>query len=123
MRVIEQLAQTIQAYKSCKARNNEEWADKHESTIVSIINDLPSGSGIDCGTKIDLDHSNINKVVLLVSFHHMDDMGGYDGWTDHKIIATPSFIGGFDLRITGINKNNIKEYLSDIYSFALDADI
>lgn len=123
MRVIEQLAQTIQAYKVCKSRNNEEWADKHESTIVSIMNDLPSGSGIDQGTKIDIEHSTLDKVILLVPFHHMDENGYYDGWTEHKIIITPSFIGGFDLRITGINKNNIKDYLSDIYSFALDSFI
>lgn len=78
-------------------------------------NELPSGSGIDCGTKIDLDASNRNKLVLLAAYHHMNESGMYDGWTEHRIIVVPDLASGFTLNITGRNRNGIKEYLYDTY--------
>lgn len=45
----------------------------------------------------------------------MDEHGGYDGWTKHKIKITPTF-SGFDIYINGKNRDNIKDYLHDIFS-------
>jgi len=39
----------------------------------------------------------------------------YDGWTEHKIIVTPSLMAGFNLQITGKDKGQIKEYLCEVY--------
>ena len=109
------IAHMIEAIKACDKAGNTEWSDKHSTTLDSIIKNGPSGAGIDCGTKLD-DSSTGDKLVLVVEFHHMNDNGYYDGWTGHKIIVTPSLMHGIDLKITGRNKNDIKEYLYDIYA-------
>jgi hypothetical protein len=53
----------------------------------------------------------------------MDEHGGYDGWTEHSIIVTPDLASGFDLRVNGRDRRDIKEYLAEIFGYALDADI
>ena len=40
-------------------------------------------------------------------------------WTDHQVVITPSFEGEINVRITGKNENNVKEYLHDIFREAL----
>jgi hypothetical protein len=113
------LASTVQALKNCVCSHNVEWEEKHRATIAEIVADyLPSGSGIDNGTTIDLDASGAKKIVLSCGYHHMDEHGGYDGWTEHTIVAEPTF-GGFSLTIKGRNRNGIKEYLGDVYHAAL----
>lgn len=113
------IASTIQARKNCQASGNTEWHDKHYDTLRWIErNLLPSGSGIDCGTKIDEDSSRSEKVVLTLSFHHMDENGYYAGWSDYKCIVTPSF-SGIDCRIVGKDKNDIKDYLCETFHYAL----
>jgi len=111
------LASLVQARLNCIKSKNAEWLIKHEQSIVQIVKDLlPSGSGIDCGTKIDLDASNGEKLVLTFCYHHMNEHGYYDGWTDHKAVVTPSFAHDFNLVITGRNRNEVKEYLHETYS-------
>ena len=39
--------------------------------------------------------------------------------TDHQVIIKPSFEGGINIRVTGKNVNNVKEYLHDIFREAL----
>jgi len=118
--VYQTIASLVQARLNCIQAENHEWLFKHTSRIEAIADlHLPSGSGIDCGTKIDLDESTSEKLVLNLSYHHMDDWGSYDGWTDHQIIVTPSLAFGFNLRVTGKNRNDIKEYLHEVYSCAL----
>ncbi len=75
---------------------------------------LPSGSGIDAGMKFDWQTSTSNKLVFTFSFHHLNGGGYYDGWTEHKLILTPTF-GYFDSNITGQNKNDVKDYLYDVF--------
>lgn len=78
---------------------------------------LPSGAGLDSGTSIDAT-STIDRIVLNTSFHHMNDAGYYDGWTDHKIIIKPEF-DGLQISIGGRNRNQIKEYLHETFCHAL----
>jgi hypothetical protein len=100
-----------------------EWLDKHTDTIKRIVQNGPSGSGIDNGTQIALDNSTGNKLVFTTAFHHMDEGGMYDGWTYHVITIRPSLQFGFDMKITGSNRNDIKEYLSEVYSNWLDKQV
>ena len=85
------------------------------------MQDAPSGSGIDCGTKLD-SASSPEKLIFFIEFHHMNEVGYYDGWTQHKLIITPSLVFYYDMKITGPNRNGIKEYLYDIYGEWLDMD-
>lgn len=122
-KLYQQLASLVTARLNCIKSDNQGWLKTHTDRILVLVKDnMPSGSGIDCGTKIDLDASTPEKLVFLTSFHHMNDGGMYDGWTQHKIIVTPSLAFGFNLKITGRDRNEIKEYLHDTYHIALDAD-
>ncbi len=108
---LSQLANLINAIKTCVP----DWADKHNSTIDEMEKLLPHGSGIDGICEIDRTNSTKEKIIINFEYHHMNDAGYYDGWTSHKAIITASLIGGFDLRITGPDRNGIKEYLDDLF--------
>jgi len=106
-----ELSNCFNAWKQC----NEEWKEKHEDRINELLKILPSGSGIDQGIKFDWEESKKEKLIFTFGYHHMKD-GYYSGWTEHKLILTPSFFGGYDMKITGINRNMIKDYLYDAFS-------
>lgn len=82
---------------------------------------LPSGSGIDCGTRVVVHESKPGRLVLKAEFHHMNEHGYYAGWTSHKIVVTPCFSGlGIEVRVTGgRNRNDVNTYLHDVYYWAL----
>ena len=111
----ERLASSIDAFNTCVKHKNEFGKDLHESNIDVIMKSAPSGSGIDLGTRFDWDNSNRDLLILNADFHHMDEQGGYDGWTEHTIRVRASLLFGIEIRVTGINKNNIKEYLHNVY--------
>lgn len=120
--VIQELAFALQAYRNCTTSDNEVWRDRWEARIDYIArNLLPSGSGVDCGTTVQRGLSTKDKVVLTTSFHHMDENGMYDGWTEHSITVRPSF-DGINLSIGGRNRNDIKDYLHELYDVALRED-
>jgi len=113
MKVYQALATAI----ACLPRD---WAEERLALIERKY--LPSGSGIDAGCKVLVEESNENRLVIKTAFHHMNEVGYYDGWTHHKIIVTPSLIHGFDLRITGRDKNGIKEYLGQLFDHVLEQE-
>lgn len=117
--VARELAGLADAYHRCLKTGNE-WAAKHRERAEYIArNYLPSGSGIDTGTTFDIDASTGERLVLRTEFHHMNDGGYYDGWTQHDITVKASLIHGLALRIGGRNRNDIKEYLHDVFREAL----
>jgi hypothetical protein len=88
----EALALAIDARTNANNSNDTEWLAKWTKRVNSLAKDyLPSGSGIDQGTWIDIDMSHAEKIVMHLGFHHMDGNGFYDGWIKHTITATPSF--------------------------------
>lgn len=120
----QELAATVQARLNCISHHNVEWFEKHTEHIRQLIRDfMPSGSGWDHGTTLDLENSHADKLVFYGQFHHMDQNGFYDGWTDHTVTVTPSLASRFHIRISGRNRNDIKEYLTDTFSFALEIPI
>ncbi len=115
-RLYKELAALVDAVQNCRKSNNTEWEAEHRDSIETLVkNYLPSGGGIDTGTKLDLEASTPNKLVFHFSYHHMNDAGMYDGWTDHVLTVTPDLRYGFDTRISGKDRNDIKEYLYEIY--------
>ena len=120
------IASSVDARLNCladEARTGKEhdWTAKHEATVTRLVYDfMPSGSGIDSGVKIDLDKSTGDKLVFHFGYHHMNDSGMYDGRTEHTVTVKPSLAFGFMLSISGPNRNQIKEYLHDLFSTALD---
>lgn len=117
-----ELASTLDALKRCRETPDNPWIDKHGDYLDALVNLLPSGSGIDNGTRLDNEASHAEKLVFTFGFHHMNDGGYYDGWSDHVLTVTPSFCG-INLRISGRNRDEIKDYLHDTYYQALTRDV
>jgi hypothetical protein len=121
------LAKTVGSRINCINSGNTRWLDNHEYKIENtLMEKLPSGSGIDNGNELDYDKSTGEKLVINSAFHTMDDNGGYDGWVDFRVVVTASLRFGFDTNIIGnfsSNKNaqaqGLKEYLHEIYDYAL----
>ena len=121
-----ELASTVDAMHRCEEQPEQygEWADKHAETIHNLVREyMPSGSGFDAGTQLDCVASHAEKLVFRTSYHHMTDVGYYDGWTEHTITVTPAFVNGFNIRVSGRNRNDIKDYIADTFSQALKTEL
>lgn len=118
------LARAAGAYHRCVAAKNSEWETRWKEQIESIVADhFPRGSGFDSGTKLDIDESHDDRLVFATSFHHMNEDGMYDGWTEHMVIVTPSLGLDFRLKVTGRNRNEIKEYICECFSESLSTEL
>lgn len=122
--VVKEIASKVQARLNCIQSGNTEWKLKHEQHAEALCKGfLPSGSGVDTGTKLDFDKSTAEKLVFTFGYHHMNENGMYSGWTDHKAIVTASLVFGIEIKITGRNRNGIKEYLNDRFDSDLSREI
>lgn len=122
MKVYQKIAKLLEARRNCGASANHEWFDIHTGKIEEIVKTLfPSGSGFDEGTKIEFNKTRKDRVVFVTGFHHMVE-GTYDGWTHHSIVITPSLAHGFDIRVTGNNRRDIKDYIAEIFNDVLDSE-
>lgn len=140
--IYREIASLLQAIENCKQRNNT----KHSEAIDYLCkNFLPSGSGIDCGTKLNWDASNPQKLVFDLSIHHMDCTGYYCGWTEHQCIVTPDLPCKFNIEFTEMHQaidvgsefpdddgsyyysptieEHMGDYLSDTYSWHLNQNV
>ena len=123
MKTYQKVARTLQSIANCEREPvNREWVVKHRQTLEAMDNDLPSGAGFDAGSTLDTYASTPEKLVYRTSFHHMNESGMYDGWTEHEVIVTPSLSFGFNLRISGRNRNGIKEYIAEQFQEYLDSE-
>lgn len=116
--LIQKLASKIGSaifHRENDSENSEALFLKFESEAEEIVkNEFPSGSGVDSGTKIDWECTTKNQIVLNADFHHMDDNGYYDDWTEHNVVIKPDWTG-INLKVTGKDKRQIKEYLADLF--------
>ena len=123
MRVFEAIATAFYAKRNCEKSDNSVWREIWADRIAPLCREeLPSGRGLS-GVSFDWEASKPERLVFLLSFHHMNHGGFYDGWTDHSAIVTPSFVGGFDLRLTGRDRNGIKDYLGELLHHSLSKEI
>jgi hypothetical protein len=118
------VARKLNAIERCKASNNNEWTERHTDSLQALVKQFaPSGSGIDSGTTLDLDTSKEDKLVFQADYHHMNDGGYYDGWTEHTVVVTPSLAFGFTLKVTGRDRNEIKDYLAEVFQHFLTMEV
>ena len=121
--IAQSIASAIGARDHCLDNNNQSWVDKHENNIEALVKQLPSGSGIDYGTRLDYERSTSNKLVFLSAFHVMDENGYYAGIVDYRVIVTASLVFGCEVNIIGNFSGNkdaygVKDYLFDLYTDA-----
>jgi len=131
MNLISQIARQVDWYQRQKGT---QWADVAEENIHRIEREgLPHGSGFDVGCTVDLYQSDgRDKVVIVSSYHAMDETGSYIGWVDIFVTITPSLRFGFDLDIemTGDDYEGDMEefemmnsdYFYDVFNHDLSAD-
>lgn len=122
MKRYQAIAQTYQALLNCEQAKNWEWEAKHDDRLQDLIAGLPRGSGIDIGPSFDYD-STPEKLVFTLQYHHMNDDGMYDGWTQHQITVRPSLVYGLDIKISGRDRNQIKDYIHDVFHAALTEEV
>lgn len=116
------IVSTLLAKRNCQEKGCADWEAKHTEKLEALVREyMPSGSGFDSGTQLIEGSSDAKKLVFTTSFHHMDEMGGYVGWTDHKVTVRPAF-QGLDITVSGWDKNNIKEYIWEMFYNALRAE-
>jgi hypothetical protein len=101
------------------ARNDARAINIWNPVLDEINARLPSGSGFNSGSEFLPCESRPDRLVFKTAFHHMDENGYYDGWTQHSVIVTPTF-EGFNIRVTGKNKNDIKDFIADCFHAVLD---
>lgn len=127
MKVYQAIASKIEAMRNCNKSGNGEWFTRHHDAIDNIMREyMPRGSGFDCGTQFDVcEHVDNGRDELRfeTEFHHMNETGMYDGWTSHKVIVRPSLSHGFTLRVTGRDRNGIKDCIADTFYNALRAEL
>jgi hypothetical protein len=114
------IASLLATIDRCRSNNNIEWRDRHQDTLDAMLKrHLPSGSGIDAGSHLLIEECKSNKLVFSADFHHMTEHGFYDGWSYHQVIVTPSLEFGAVIKITGRDRNNIKEYLAEVFGHTM----
>lgn len=119
--VAQAFARAVTAWRNCQRTGNETLADRWYQYLHRLADLLPSGSGFDSGTTFDEDSSTDSRLVFRTSFHHMNDGGMYDGWTDHTVTVRPAFTG-LDIKVSGRNRNDIKDYIGDAFAEILNQE-
>lgn len=126
------IASLLLQWTACYLKKNELWQHRSAYSLRQIMMRAPSGSGIDCGTKLmPFDYKGDypepeykgGALKFFVEYHHMDENGFYDGWTNHTVTVKASLIHGIDIHISGKDRNGIKEYLADVYSVWLSESV
>ena len=118
----QRLAVLVEAIQNCDRSDNTEWREKHCASLNRLCEHyLPHGSGLDAGPIcVDVRRSTPDRLLLMgADFHHMNENGYYDGWSEHDIIVTPSLSSGLTVKVTGHNRDGIVDYLTDLMRIAL----
>lgn len=120
------IANQVRLYHSA---TDDEWRTKHENALEKLMQQMPSGSGIDSGTKLLLAESSENKLVFLVEYHHVNSNGYYCGWSSRNIVITASLTSDFDMDMvdedsSGADMTDVDEETGEEYDnseFILDS--
>ena len=106
--------------KIARVVSQKNWAKRAKE--LSLLQELlPNGNGIrgQEGLAEILPESTKKRIVIYTTYWHPNDSYETSRWTAHQVIITPSFEREINIRITGKNKDNVKDYLHDIFREAL----
>lgn len=116
---IQALEAAYTARDNCQRAGNKKWKDLWDERMEQLTELLPHGSGFDSGTHILTITPTF--VVFKTAFHHMDDNGGYDRWTEHYVKAI-SLLSGFKVIVSGMNYREIKDYIGEVFYHLLSSE-
>lgn len=118
----QQLASLFIAWQNCQTSkfHRPDAVDNHREMMTTLVKRyMPSGSGFDVGTAIDLDRTTPECLVFHTSFHPMDEHGFYENWLDFTVTVRPSLAYHIDLEIEGRDRNDIKGYVDEVFHLCL----
>lgn len=121
----QELDSRITAVKNCRKTVNTLWEERHGDAIKQLIDNLPHGSGIDTDWKLEVDDCSAAQIVFYASFHHMNENGMYDGWTDFTVRVKPEF-SGISVKVSGAfprKYSDVRDYLCEMLHDALTTPI
>lgn len=113
----------LTAADNCRKSGNSEWLKRWGAFVTRISREcLPSGSGIDNGTRVLELTRDKAGFVLLLDYHHMNGDGFYTGWSEYRVTVRPTF-SGLHIRIEGPRLSDVGDYLTDVLDAALQAEM
>lgn len=118
MNLAEAIASACTALRNCEKSGNQEWLARWDERITQLENRLPHGSGLDGRVEVLRETTSFRQIVIATEFHHMNEHGYYDGWTQHTVRVFPTFVG-LDATVSGRDRNQIKEYLAEVFTTAM----
>lgn len=117
MRVYERYAQILDALNRCIEQGKEDVVQHWRDELDKMNQAIPSGSGLDAQPRLDISRSTPERLVFShCDYHHMNSNGFYDGWSEHEVIVTPSLLFGINVRVTGRDRNDIKDYIESVFT-------
>ena len=120
--IIQWIDRALEVSRASYPEDRQYIPERWEDLLRHIEKELlPSGHGYDNGTTVNREQSTSTKIVLDTAFHHMNDVGYYVKWTEHKVIFTPNFSGGCSIKVTGRDYRGIKEGIEHCFLCELDA--
>jgi hypothetical protein len=123
MHLYEHIARALDALSRCESPQANASQRAHVSVwrdrIGAMQYELPRGSGFDAYPMIDLDRSNGERIVIVGSYHNMDEGGSYAGWTDYRVTVKASLVQGIELSVVGGNRD-FKDYAYEVFRYALE---
>ncbi len=124
MKLYQHIAREVDRIKRLRGGGFMANPDTVQADLDKLIREkLPSGSGFDAGTKLVQDKCTDTRLVFTTSFHHMDEHGGYNGWTEHEVYLVASLQFDFNVRVTGRDRNQIKDYIAETFQHALSEEV
>lgn len=114
-----EFAFTILQIKNCRNSKNHEFLNIAEQRLSRLTKDFIESGPIE-SVYCSIDDSSLEKIVFHVTFHHMNDLGYYCGYTEHKVTIRQTFIG-LCVTVSGQNKRDCKIYIADVFDNALSS--
>jgi hypothetical protein len=134
------LAAAVSARQNCIESGNHLWHRQWNKRVRQMLKLLPHGSGFNVHPSIMFRQwRDGGRLVICASYQHMDDHGGYIGWSSHDIEIVPDLVFNFDLSVVLIEDNTgveagtddmfldylcetYGEHLSRVYDVVSDGD-
>jgi hypothetical protein len=122
MKVYEKMASLLAEYNKYIGEN-EQKRMLRRAIEEFVAEYMPKGGGWKDGTSIDLTESNDSEIVLRGTYYHVISYGNYGAPTEHKILIDASLSRGFKVKVTGRDKNDVKDELYERFVGALNTTL
>lgn len=123
MKLYVYIAQNLGRIERLHKDGRSDFAERIREDMENFVKaNLPRGSGFDMGTTLNFDKSSPDRLVFNTSFHHMNDAGFYDGWTEHEVRVSADLQFGFKLTVGGKDRRAIKAYIAEQFHYIMERD-